>query len=96
MGRSNNVLIKSFSNLESCKIENRVEIGPYARIRTNTSLKEDSKIGNFVEMKKSIVGKKCKENHLSNMGGSHMGKYVNKGAVKMRCSSNSNKKSNNI
>src|SRR6056300_296327 len=49
----NSVIIKSFSHLESCKIENKVEIGPYARIRPNTVLKEGSKIGNFVEIKKS-------------------------------------------
>ena len=51
----NNVVIKSFSHLETCKIENKVEIGPYARIRPDTILKEGSKIGNFVEVKKSIV-----------------------------------------
>ena len=61
----NSVIIKSFSHLESCKIENKVEIGPYARIRPNTVLKEGSKIGNFVEIKKSIIGKKSKVNHLS-------------------------------
>ena len=49
----NNVIIKSFSHLESCKIENKVELGPYARIRPETILKEGSKIGNFVEVKKS-------------------------------------------
>merc|ERR1711939_813681 len=49
----NNVIIKSFSHLESCKIENKVEIGPYARIRPDTILKEGSKVGNFVEIKKS-------------------------------------------
>src|SRR5210317_2117435 len=49
----NNVIIKSFSHLESCKIENKVEVGPYARIRPDTILKEGSKIGNFVEIKKS-------------------------------------------
>ena len=43
----NNVIIKSFSHLENCKIENKVEIGPYARIRPGTTLKEGSKIGNF-------------------------------------------------
>ena len=49
----NNVVIKSFSHLESCKVENKVEIGPYARIRPDTILKEGSKVGNFVEIKKS-------------------------------------------
>jgi len=56
----NNVIIKSFSHLESCKIENKVEIGPFARIRPQTILKEGSKVGNFVEIKKSILGKKIK------------------------------------
>ena len=73
----NNVIIKSFSHLESCKIENKVEIGPYARIRPDTILKEGSKIGNFVEVKKSIVGKKSKVNHLSYIGDSEIGKSVN-------------------
>jgi bifunctional UDP-N-acetylglucosamine pyrophosphorylase/glucosamine-1-phosphate N-acetyltransferase len=76
----NNVIVKSFSHLESCKIENRVEIGPYARIRPETILKEGSKIGNFVEVKKSIVGKKSKVNHLSYIGDTTIGKSSNIGA----------------
>ncbi|MDA7577078.1 UDP-N-acetylglucosamine pyrophosphorylase [Candidatus Pelagibacter sp.] len=81
----NNVIIKSFSHLESCKIENKVEVGPYARIRPNTTLKEGSKIGNFVEIKKSIVGKKSKVNHLSYIGDSEIGKSVNIGAGTITC-----------
>ena len=81
----NNVIIKSFSHLESCKIENKVEVGPYARIRPNTILKEGSKIGNFVEIKKSIVGKKSKINHLSYIGDSEIGKSVNIGAGTVTC-----------
>jgi UDP-N-acetylglucosamine diphosphorylase/glucosamine-1-phosphate N-acetyltransferase len=81
----NNVLIKSFSHLESCKIENKVEIGPYARIRPDTILKEGSRIGNFVEVKKSIVGKKSKINHLSYIGDSNLGKSVNIGAGTITC-----------
>ena len=61
----NNVVIKSFSHLEGCKIENKVEIGPYARIRPETVLKEGSKIGNFVEVKKSTVGKKSKSKNFN-------------------------------
>ena len=57
----NNVTIKSFSHLEKCKVENKVDIGPYARIRPGTILKEGSKIGNFVEIKKSILGKNQKQ-----------------------------------
>ncbi|MDC1079865.1 DapH/DapD/GlmU-related protein [Candidatus Pelagibacter sp.] len=89
----NNVIIKSFSHLESCKIENKVEIGPYARIRPDTILKEGSKIGNFVEVKKSIIGKKSKVNHLSYIGDSEIGKSVNIGAGTITCNYDGVKKS---
>jgi UDP-N-acetylglucosamine diphosphorylase/glucosamine-1-phosphate N-acetyltransferase len=89
----NSVIIKSFSHLESCKIENKVEIGPYARIRPNTVLKEGSKIGNFVEIKKSIIGKKSKVNHLSYVGDTEIGKSVNIGAGTITCNYDGVKKS---
>ena len=88
-----NVVIKSFSHLESCKIENKVEVGPYARIRPDTILKEGSKIGNFVEIKKSTVGKKSKVNHLSYIGDSEIGKSVNIGAGTITCNYDGVKKS---
>ena len=81
----NNVTIKSFSHLENCKIENKVEIGPYARIRPGTTLKEGSKIGNFVEIKKSTLGKKSKVNHLTYIGDTSIGKSVNVGAGTITC-----------
>ena len=81
----NNVTIKSFSHLEKCKIENKVNIGPYARIRPGTILKEGSKIGNFVEIKKSTLGKKSKVNHLTYIGDSAIGKSVNVGAGTITC-----------
>ncbi len=81
----NNVIIKSFSHLESCKIENKVEIGPYARIRPNTILKEGSKVGNFVEIKKTTLGKKSKVNHLSYVGDANVGNFVNIGAGVITC-----------
>ena len=89
----NNVVIKSFSNLESCKIENQVEVGPYARIRPDTIIKKGSKIGNFVEIKKSTVGKKSKVNHLSYIGDSEIGKSVNIGAGTITCNYDGVKKS---
>ena len=89
----NNVIIKSFSHIESCKIENRVEVGPYARIRPETILKEGSKIGNFVEVKKSIVGKKSKVNHLSYIGDTTIGKSSNIGAGTITCNYDGVKKS---
>ncbi|WP_440633477.1 DapH/DapD/GlmU-related protein [Candidatus Pelagibacter sp. HIMB1485] len=92
----NNVIIKSFSHLESCKVENKVEIGPYARIRPDTILKESSKVGNFVEIKKSIVGNKSKINHLSYVGDSDIGKMVNVGAGTITCNYDGVKKSKTI
>ena len=81
----NGAIIKSFSHLENCKVENKVEIGPYARIRPGTILKEGSKIGNFVEIKKSTLGKKSKVNHLTYIGDSLIGKSVNIGAGTITC-----------
>ena len=88
----NNVLIKSFSHLESCQVENKVEIGPYARIRPNTILKEGSKVGNFVEVKKSVIGKKSKVTHLTYIGDSKIGKSVNVGAGTITCNYDGKKK----
>ena len=89
----NNVNIKSFSHLENCKVENKVDIGPYARIRPGTILKEGSKIGNFVEIKKSTLGKNSKANHLSYIGDSIIGKLVNIGAGTITCNYDGVKKS---
>ena len=88
----NDVVIKSFSHLESCQIENKVEIGPYAIIRPNTILKEGSKVGNFVEVKKSVIGKKSKVNHLTYIGDSKIGKSVNVGAGTITCNYDGKKK----
>ncbi len=88
-----NVTIKSFSHLENCKIENKVEIGPYARIRPGVVLKSGSKIGNFVEIKKSILGINSKVNHLTYIGDSQIGKSVNIGAGTITCNYDGVKKS---
>ena len=89
----NNVIVNSFSHLEGCKIKNKVEVGPYARLRPGTILEESSRIGNFVEVKKSIVGKKSKVNHLSYIGDSELGKDVNIGAGTITCNYDGIKKS---
>ena len=81
----NSVTIKSFSHLEDCKIEDKVNIGPYARIRPGTVLKKGSKVGNFVEIKKSTLGKNSKANHLTYIGDSEIGKSVNIGAGTITC-----------
>ena len=92
----NNVRILSFSHLEGVKIENNVNIGPYARLRPGTILKSGSKVGNFVEVKKSIIGKNSKLNHLSYIGDSNVGKKVNIGAGTITCNYDGIKKSKTI
>ena len=92
----NNVIIKSFSHLENCKIENKVEIGPYARIRPGTILKEGSRVGNFVEIKKSTLGRKSKVNHLTYIGDTKIGKSVNVGAGTITCNYDGYKKSKTV
>ena len=89
----NNVKIFSFSHLESSKIENDVNIGPYARLRPGTILQKGSRVGNFVEVKKSKIGKNSKVNHLSYIGDSVMGNSVNIGAGTITCNYDGVKKS---
>ena len=81
----NNVIIKSFSHLEDTKIKNKVEVGPYARLRPGSILEDNSKVGNFVEIKKSKIGKGSKVNHLSYIGDASVGKQVNIGAGTITC-----------
>ena len=82
---NNNVTIHSFSHIENTKIENNVSVGPYARLRPGSILKSGSKVGNFVEIKKSTIGKRSKVNHLSNIGDTNLGKNVNIGAGTITC-----------
>ena len=89
----NNVKIFSFSHLENVKIENDVSVGPYARIRPGTILKSGSRVGNFVEVKKSKIGKGSKVSHLSYIGDSFLGKNVNIGAGTITCNYDGFKKS---
>ena len=92
----NNVRILSFSHLEGVKIDNDVNVGPYARLRPGTVLKSGSKVGNFVEVKKSIIGKNSKINHLSYVGDTDIGKKVNIGAGTITCNYDGIKKSKTI
>ena len=81
----NNITIKSFSHLEDVRVENNVSIGPYARLRPGSILDKGSKVGNFVEVKKSKIGKNSKVNHLSYIGDAKIGKNVNIGAGTITC-----------
>ena len=89
----NNVRIHSFCHLEGSKIENNVNLGPYARLRPGTVLQIGSKVGNFVEVKKSKIGKKSKINHLSYIGDATIGNSVNVGAGTITCNYDGVKKS---
>ena len=88
----NNVKILSFSHLEGVKIDNDVSVGPYARLRPGTKIKSGSKIGNFVEVKKSTINKNSKVNHLSYIGDAVVGKEVNIGAGTITCNYDGRKK----
>ena len=80
-----NVKINSFSHLEECIISSNVSIGPYARLRPGSFLDKGSRVGNFVEIKKSKIGKDSKINHLSYIGDTQIGKKVNIGAGTITC-----------
>ena len=82
---NNNVTIHSFSHLENAKLENNVTVGPYARLRPGSVLKPGSRVGNFVEVKKSTIGKNSKVNHLSYIGDTNLGEKVNIGAGTITC-----------
>ena len=92
----NNSKIKSFSHLENVKIENNVTVGPFARLRPGTVLKSGSRVGNFVEIKKSNVGKNSKVNHLSYIGDTNIGDYVNIGAGTITCNYDGKNKNKTI
>ena len=81
----NNVEILSFTHIEGAKIENKVIIGPYARIRPGTHLMPGVRIGNFVETKKSKIKSNSKVNHLSYIGDTSIGKNSNIGAGTITC-----------
>jgi UDP-N-acetylglucosamine diphosphorylase/glucosamine-1-phosphate N-acetyltransferase len=87
-----NSLIKSFTHIEGAKIEKNVIIGPYSRIRPGTVLKMNTKIGNFVETKKSSIDKNSKVNHLSYIGDTIIGKNTNIGAGTITCNYDGRKK----
>ena len=92
----NNSKIKSFSHLENVKIESNVTVGPFARLRPGTVLKSGSRVGNFVEIKKSSVGKNSKVNHLSYIGDTNIGNFVNIGAGTITCNYDGKNKNKTI
>ncbi len=88
----NFVTIKASSVISESILEDRVEVGPFAHLRPHTVLKEGARIGNFVEVKKSIIGKGTKANHLSYIGDATLGERVNVGAGTITCNFDGQKK----
>ena len=81
----NNVEILPFTHIENAILESNVNVGPFSRIRPGSFLSKGSTIGNFVEVKKSKLGKNSKVNHLSYVGDATIGKNVNIGAGTITC-----------
>ena len=92
----NNIKIKSFSHLEDVRVENNVSIGPYARLRPGSIVDAGARVGNFVEVKKSKIGKNSKVNHLSYVGDTEIGKNVNIGAGTITCNYDGVKKNKTV
>ena len=81
----NNVEIMPFTHIENAILKEKVNVGPFSRIRPGSYLSKGSKVGNFVEIKKSRVGNNSKINHLSYVGDSFLGNNVNIGAGTITC-----------
>jgi len=88
----NNVEILPFTHIENATLESNVNVGPFSRIRPGSFLTKGSRVGNFVEVKKSKVGKNSKINHLSYVGDTTIGKNVNIGAGTITCNYDGKKK----
>lgn len=80
-----NCTIKPYSVIEDAQIDKQVEIGPFARIRPGTQIKENARVGNFVEIKNTVLGVNSKASHLSYLGDSDIGQDVNIGAGTITC-----------
>ncbi len=80
-----NVEIMPFTHIENAILQSNVNVGPFSRIRPGTILEKGSRVGNFVEVKKSKIGKNSKINHLSYIGDTFVGKNVNIGAGTITC-----------
>jgi len=88
----NNVEILPFTHIENATLESNVNVGPFSRIRPGTILSKGSRVGNFVEVKKSKLGQNSKINHLSYVGDASVGKDVNIGAGTITCNYDGKKK----
>jgi len=77
--------IRAFSHLEGCHVARGAVVGPYARLRPGAELAEDTRIGNFVEVKNAVLREGAKVNHLSYVGDAEIGEDSNIGAGTITC-----------
>ncbi len=89
-------MIKDYCVIEESQIESHVSVGPFAHLRPGSLLRKRSKVGNFVEMKKSELGEGSKANHLSYLGDATIGNAVNIGAGTITCNYDGHKKDRTI
>ena len=87
-----NSSIEAFSHLVSSKVGNNCSIGPYARLREGSYIDDDAKVGNFVETKKTKLGKGSKANHFAYLGDAEIGLETNIGAGTITCNYDGKKK----
>ena len=92
----NNVKILSFSHIEGVVINENASVGPFCRLRPGTILEKNSKVGNFVEVKKSKIKKNSKVNHLSYIGDTIIGSSANIGAGTITCNYDGVKKNKTV
>ncbi|MGR3758767.1 bifunctional UDP-N-acetylglucosamine diphosphorylase/glucosamine-1-phosphate N-acetyltransferase GlmU [Roseobacteraceae bacterium NS-SX3] len=78
-------LIRAFSHLEGCHVSRGACVGPYARLRPGAELAENTRIGNFVEIKNAAIAEGAKVNHLSYIGDASVGEAANIGAGTITC-----------
>jgi bifunctional UDP-N-acetylglucosamine pyrophosphorylase/glucosamine-1-phosphate N-acetyltransferase len=77
--------VLEFSHLEEAHVDGGCRVGPFARLRPGTHLKPGARVGNFVEVKKSVLAEGCKANHLSYIGDAEVGQGANIGAGTITC-----------
>jgi len=78
-------VIRANSHIEGAKLAANCKVGPFARLRPGAELADEAQVGNFVEMKKSRLGKGSKASHLTYLGDTRVGEYANIGAGTITC-----------
>jgi bifunctional UDP-N-acetylglucosamine pyrophosphorylase/glucosamine-1-phosphate N-acetyltransferase len=86
------VVIKPYTIISDSRVESKAQIGPFARVRMNAEIDADARVGNFVEVKKSRLGKGTKSQHLAYLGDAEIGDRVNVGAGTITCNFDGEKK----